>query len=62
MKRENSMMPWPRTMRGPAQKPLLVASAMVTVSTGPGIKAPESPTRNELTHIPNKGHIGLWGI
>jgi hypothetical protein len=49
-------------MRGPAQKPLLVASAMVTVSTGPGIKAPESPTRNELTHIPNKGHIGLGGI
>lgn len=35
---------WPSTTRGPAAKPRRALSPMVTVSRGPGIMAPESPT------------------
>ena len=40
----SSNKPWPRTRRGPAQKPIRPLSPMVIVSKGPGIIAPDSPT------------------
>lgn len=39
----------PITTIGPARGPFLSELEMVTVNMGPGTKAPDRPTRNELT-------------
>jgi hypothetical protein len=44
-------MAWPRTIKGPAQNPRRAEDAMVAVSSGPGIMAPENPTRNAVKKI-----------
>jgi hypothetical protein len=41
-------------IKGPAQKPRLVLSLMVTVNTGPGIKAPDSAITNDVEKMPNR--------
>jgi hypothetical protein len=40
-------------IKGPAQNPRLELSLMVTVKTGPGIKAPERAMTKEVPKIPN---------
>ena len=39
-------------IRGPAQNPRRVASPTVMVRSGPGIRAPERATRNDVTGTP----------
>ena len=46
-------------VRGPAQKPRRAASPTVRVSSGPGIKAPESATMNEVTGTPANNHQSI---
>jgi hypothetical protein len=41
----------PRINRGPCQKPRWALWLMVTVSSGPGISAPEKHTISEVTKI-----------
>lgn len=51
----------PKTISGPAMNPLRVAWLTVTTSTGPGMSAPERPTKNEVKKICGRFSItNLW--
>lgn len=43
-----SVMKWPNTTKGPAMNPFLTESDMVTVSIGPGTRAPDNPAAKEV--------------
>ncbi len=44
----NSIIKWPNTINGPAKNPFFTESETVTVSIGPGTKAPDNPTPKEV--------------
>ncbi len=46
-------------IRGPAQKPRRAASPTVRVNSGPGIKAPERATMNEVMGTPANNHQSI---
>ena len=46
-------------IRGPAQKPRRAASPTVRVNNGPGIKAPESATMNDVMGTPANNHQSI---
>ena len=46
-------------IRGPAQKPRRAASPTVRVNSGPGIKAPERATMNDVMGTPANNHQSI---